>query len=90
MPNTRRLADIPELTSIIASFLPTSDLARLARVSQHFFRTAGPLIWREVPNIGILMRLVRETKIRRTRQIETVTLPLAFTQVVSFVVIDLH
>ncbi|KAF8597489.1 hypothetical protein BDV93DRAFT_527371, partial [Ceratobasidium sp. AG-I] len=52
------VALIPELISTIAGFLNISDLVPLMRVSRHFFRIAGPLIWRDVPDIEVLMRLV--------------------------------
>ena len=58
MSNAHRVAEIPELIISIAGFLNSSGLVPMMRVSQHFFRIAGPWIWREVPNIEILMRLI--------------------------------
>ncbi|KAF8598826.1 hypothetical protein BDV93DRAFT_547216 [Ceratobasidium sp. AG-I] len=69
MSSARRVADIPELISSIASFLDNSGLAPMMRVSQHFFRIAGPSIWREVPNIEALLSLIPGTIPRRVAHI---------------------
>ncbi|KAF8598820.1 hypothetical protein BDV93DRAFT_526538 [Ceratobasidium sp. AG-I] len=71
MSATRRVLDTPELINSIFSFLHGYYLIRLMRVSPSFFRIAGPLIWRDVPGLDIILALIRGTVIRRA----CITLP---------------
>ncbi|KAF8598822.1 hypothetical protein BDV93DRAFT_512204 [Ceratobasidium sp. AG-I] len=76
MSTARRIALAPELIWFITGFLDISDLPTLMRVSRHFFHIAGPLIWREVPNIEVLMYLVHEMAVQPAFfYIRVITLP---------------
>ncbi|KAF8598821.1 hypothetical protein BDV93DRAFT_609633 [Ceratobasidium sp. AG-I] len=64
MSNAYRVADIPELVCSVATFL--SDPRPLLLVSRHFFCSVAPFIWRSVPRVDVLLRLIPGTTERRT------------------------
>lgn len=67
MSKALRVARVPELIGYIFELLDSSYyLYRLLRVSKHFFGVAGPLIWKEVPRMEILLSLIRGTVVRRS------------------------
>ena len=89
MSAARRVVLIPELICSIISFLEISDLATWMRVSQDFFQTVGPLIWRDIPNIETLMQLVPGA-VQKLAKILKSTPERLFTQSVSYLFLSIH
>ncbi|KIO16928.1 hypothetical protein M407DRAFT_33421, partial [Tulasnella calospora MUT 4182] len=51
-----RLWSIPEILSFILECLSRRDQARMAQVCRHFWERAVPFIWRELPEIYMLVQ----------------------------------
>ncbi|KAF8598818.1 hypothetical protein BDV93DRAFT_547210 [Ceratobasidium sp. AG-I] len=63
MANAHRVADVPEFIVSVATSL--SDRRPLLLVSKHFFRSVAPLIWKSVPRVDLILRLIPGTTERR-------------------------
>ena len=63
MSNAHRVADTPELVASVAASL--LDRRPLLLVSKHFFRSVAPLIWKNVPRVDLILRLIPGTTERR-------------------------
>ncbi|KAG8684802.1 hypothetical protein FRC11_011577, partial [Ceratobasidium sp. 423] len=59
----RRLISIPELLAMIVDGLDIEDQRKLMRVSNHFFYSIGPKLWKSVPRLEFIMRLIKGTKV---------------------------
>lgn len=53
--NMHRLWSIPEIVSFILDFLRLSDQARMAQVSRHIWERSVPFVWRDLPDIYMLV-----------------------------------
>ncbi|CAE6374946.1 unnamed protein product [Rhizoctonia solani] len=60
----RRVVEIQELLVLITHELEAKQRRDLMRVSKHFFRSIGPIAWRNVPRLDIIMRLVKNIKVK--------------------------
>ncbi|KAF8598814.1 hypothetical protein BDV93DRAFT_322692 [Ceratobasidium sp. AG-I] len=61
MTSARRVAGIPELSVSIAASL--SDRHPLLLTSKQFFYSVAPLLWKSVPRVDILLRLIPGTNV---------------------------
>ncbi|CAE6375007.1 unnamed protein product [Rhizoctonia solani] len=58
-PSGRRVIEIPELFILIVHELDDKQQRNLMRVSKYFFRSIGPIAWRRVPRLDIVMKLIK-------------------------------
>ncbi|CAE7141669.1 unnamed protein product [Rhizoctonia solani] len=63
--NARRVMAIPELLDMVTHELDGKDLRILMHVSKSFFNAAGPLAWKSVPRIEVIMRLIDGVHVHR-------------------------
>ncbi|CAE6507203.1 unnamed protein product [Rhizoctonia solani] len=61
--NGRQVMEIPELLTIIAHELNAKERRELLSVSQCFFRSIGPMVWKRVPRLDLLLNVITDTKI---------------------------
>ncbi|CAE6397868.1 unnamed protein product [Rhizoctonia solani] len=62
--NGRRVVGIRELLDLIVHALDTKQQCKLMGVSKYFFYSAGPVVWRRVPRLDIIMSLVKNVKVK--------------------------
>ncbi|CAE6410454.1 unnamed protein product [Rhizoctonia solani] len=65
--STQRVIQISELLILIAQKLDAKKQHMLLLVSKHFFRSIGPLVWKRVPGLDIMMRLIKDVKVEFNR-----------------------
>lgn len=65
--NRNRVVEVPEILSSVVSRLDNWDYLQLMLVSKHFFRGVGPAVWKSVPRLDFLLRLIRGAKVHRYR-----------------------
>ncbi|CAE6444820.1 unnamed protein product [Rhizoctonia solani] len=64
----RNIVDIPtELLIVIVDALNDKEQRELMCVSQYFFQVVGPGIWKTVPRVELLLRLIEGTQFSVTR-----------------------
>ncbi|CAE7141687.1 unnamed protein product, partial [Rhizoctonia solani] len=56
--SARRVMAIPELLDMVTHELDGKDLCMLMYVSKSFFNATGPLIWKRVPRLEVIMSLL--------------------------------
>jgi len=57
-----RLISIPELLIMIVGGFKLEDQRKLMHVSKHFFHCMGPILWRSVPRLELIIELIKGTK----------------------------
>lgn len=62
----QKLAQVPELLSMVCAFLGSSGCRTVACVSHRFFNAAAPIIWEEVEGVHNLLALFPGTEVIRT------------------------
>ncbi|CAE6443324.1 unnamed protein product [Rhizoctonia solani] len=62
--NGRRLMAIPELLTLIIDGLDAQEQRKLMRVSKHFFGFIGPIAWKSIPRLDVIMRLIKNANIK--------------------------
>ncbi|KAG8700693.1 hypothetical protein FRC11_012737 [Ceratobasidium sp. 423] len=62
--NGRRVIAIPELLALIVHGLEAQERRKLMRVSKHLFQFVGPITWKSVPRLDVVMRLIKNVKIK--------------------------
>jgi hypothetical protein len=60
----RRVVEIRELLDLIVHTLDTKQQCKLMGVSKYFFCSAGPVVWRRVPRLDIIMSLVKNVEVK--------------------------
>ncbi|KAH7337474.1 hypothetical protein B0J17DRAFT_768657 [Rhizoctonia solani] len=61
IPSSRRgVAKIPELLILIANKLDIKEQCNLMFVSKCFFDSIGHLVWKRVPRLDVVMRLIKD------------------------------
>ncbi|CAE6448250.1 unnamed protein product [Rhizoctonia solani] len=60
----RRVLAIPEFLAGVIHELDTKERRKLMHISKHFFQAAGPIVWKSVPGIDLIMRLIKGTKVK--------------------------
>ncbi|KAH7334354.1 hypothetical protein B0J17DRAFT_673044 [Rhizoctonia solani] len=63
---SQKLVQVPELLSIICTFLEPSERNKLASVSRSWFLAATPVIWREITGVHHLLALFPDAVIKST------------------------
>jgi hypothetical protein len=64
--NGQRVIGIPELFILIVHELDAKQQRELMAVSKNFFRSIGPIAWRKVPRLDILMKLIKNMRVKTT------------------------
>ncbi|CAE6424088.1 unnamed protein product, partial [Rhizoctonia solani] len=59
---TQHVIQISELLVMIAQQLDAKKQRILLLVSKHFFQSIGPLVWKRVPGLDVIMKLIKDVK----------------------------
>ncbi|CAE6448256.1 unnamed protein product [Rhizoctonia solani] len=59
--NSQVVIRTPELLTAIVHGLDAPDQRKLMPVSKYFFYSVGPLVWKRVPRVDFLMRIIKGT-----------------------------
>ncbi|KAJ1304881.1 hypothetical protein OPQ81_006015 [Rhizoctonia solani] len=60
----QRVLEITELLNLIVHELDGKEQCKLMLVSKYFFYSVGPMIWKKVPRLDFVLRLIKDTKVR--------------------------
>ncbi|CAE6374532.1 unnamed protein product [Rhizoctonia solani] len=63
----RRVVETPEFLTSVAHEFDIDQQCKLMLVSKHFFRSVGPIVWKSVPRLEFLMKLITGTKVKTYR-----------------------
>ncbi|CEL60620.1 hypothetical protein RSOLAG1IB_03858 [Rhizoctonia solani AG-1 IB] len=63
----RRIVEIPEFLTSVASEFDLDRQRELMLVSKYFFRSVGPIVWKSVPRLDFIMRTIKGTKVKSYR-----------------------
>ncbi|CAE6410979.1 unnamed protein product, partial [Rhizoctonia solani] len=57
--NSRRVVEIPEFLNSVAHRLAIHKRRELMLVSRYFFHSVGPTVWKKIPRLDIVLRLIK-------------------------------
>ena len=78
--NAWRAIAIPELLALVVHQLDIKGRYKLMRVSKHFFHSVGPMVWKSVPSLELVLQLIKGVQVR----IECSTAPYKYQFVSSW------
>jgi hypothetical protein len=79
----RRIVEIPEFLTSVASEFDLDRQRELMLVSKYFFRSVGPIVWKSVPRLDFIMRTIKGTKVKSYRFEDSQKAHYEFTEIVS-------
>ncbi|CAE6436735.1 unnamed protein product [Rhizoctonia solani] len=62
--NAWRVIATPELLALVVHQLDIKGRYKLMHVSKHFFHSVGPIVWKSVPRLELVLQLIKGVRVR--------------------------